>query len=99
MLSRIERALMVSERAIRTWGEGPEERMVYEELAELQLALCHYKRGKATRKEVVDEIADAVLVAIHAGSFVGAEAEELVDAVDRKLERTERRVKGAEEDG
>lgn len=88
----LDRAIRCSEDAVDAWGEIPEERMVYEEVGELLVALTHYQRGKTSAEDVIDEAADLVLVGTHAASLVGASETELADAIEAKLQRTENRI-------
>lgn len=48
--------------AIERWGVEGQYDQAIEECAELIAVLHHYKRGKATRQAVVDEIADVTLM-------------------------------------
>lgn len=92
------RAMDASHDAIDTWGLEPERRMVHEELNELGLTFAHHARGKATDEEVLDEAADAVLVAVHAAYIAGFTPVGLHRAIERKLRRTEQRIQEAQDD-
>jgi len=46
---------------IKKFGEEPQTEMAIEEMSELIVALQHYKRGRATIKEVCDEVADVII--------------------------------------
>lgn len=48
--------------ALDTYGANAQVEMVYEEMAELQLALCKNSRGKDNVPEIADEIADVLIM-------------------------------------
>jgi len=55
---------------------------LFEEVGELSQATI-----KGTRQDLIDEIADVLIVATAQGAFVGATAGELQDAIERKLNK------------
>lgn len=48
----------VFQEALNTWGAEPQALCLLEEMAELQDALCKYKRGRRTVEDIAEEIAD-----------------------------------------
>ena len=60
-----------------------------EELVEAALSILHYRRGKATEREVVDEQADAIISAVHAAWHVSGRVSitALNEAIARKLKK------------
>lgn len=46
--------------AIQTYGKEAQTRMLFEEMAELQNALCKLSRGRGTVSDVCEEIADVM---------------------------------------
>jgi len=88
--------------AVRLWGREDEWRMVQEECAELVVAVSHFLRNPTftATEDLIDEIADAIIVTASARYMAGAAQ---VDAqVGVKLERLRKRVEAgkvkAEED-
>jgi len=68
---------------------------VYEELGELSTVLARNRRGRASEGDVLEECADAILVAIEAARLVDATAGDLAAVVELKLRRAEQRVADA----
>lgn len=48
--------------AAELWGERAQLNMIFEELAELQVALAQFLRGRIDKEKVAGEIADARIV-------------------------------------
>lgn len=48
--------------ALDTWGAEAQTRMVFEEMAELQKALCKNARGWDNRNAIAEEIADVYIM-------------------------------------
>lgn len=70
---------------IARWGVDAQYDQAIEECAELIAALKHFKRGKISRHEVIDELADVTLML---GQLRWMFGEELVaSAINRKLEK------------
>jgi NTP pyrophosphatase (non-canonical NTP hydrolase) len=70
---------------IARWGVDAQYDQAIEECAELIAALKHFKRGKVTRQEVIEELADATLML---GQLRWMFGEELVEsAISDKLEK------------
>ncbi len=70
---------------IARWGVDAQYDQAIEECAELIAALKHFKRGKISRQEVIDELADATLML---GQLRWMFGEELVEsAISHKLEK------------
>lgn len=49
---------MVFDKAIEKYGAEAQLNVLFEEMAELQNAICKYKRGRATVEQIAEEIAD-----------------------------------------
>ena len=50
------------QRARSTWGDTAQIDLCIEELAELIVALQHYRRGRCHTPEVVEELADVLIM-------------------------------------
>lgn len=64
-----------------------------EELAELQQAISKQIRGCGDRTNLLEEMADAMIVMFYIQEIFGISKEELDKAVDVKIERERRRLK------
>ena len=53
---------LIFEQALKQWGDVLQYDMVVEECAELIHAINAYKRGRATKDQVLDEIADVQIM-------------------------------------
>lgn len=72
-------------KTITKWGDEAQYDQMIEECAELIAVLKHYKRGKVAEAEVIDELADVVLMA-HQLMFMFGE-ESVSRAIDKKLDK------------
>lgn len=57
----------IYEKALMKWGKESQLKMLFEEVAELTIALCHFDRGRFKTDEeafdnIVDEIADVEIM-------------------------------------
>lgn len=57
--------------AIQTYGKEAQTRMLFEEMAELQNALCKLSRGRATVGDVCEEIADVMIMCFQMAQIYG----------------------------
>jgi len=79
------------QRAIAHYGPEAQTRKTLEEMAKLQVELCHHACGRATRLSIAEEIAD-VQIMLEQMSLL----HDCADAVElfrrRKLERLEEKL-------
>lgn len=61
-------------RAIKTYGKDSQTQMLFEEMAELQDALCKLARGRDTRANVCEEIADVLIMCLQMAQIYGPKA-------------------------
>jgi hypothetical protein len=87
----IESALEAGKAALVTYGAQAQEWMVVEEMAELLLALARRKRGRGSSPEVVEEAADAIIMALQIGLYYGGESN-LAEAINLKVARLRGRL-------
>ncbi|MBQ9460128.1 MAG: hypothetical protein IJU66_09385 [Oscillospiraceae bacterium] len=81
----------IYERAIEKYGAEAQERMLFEEMAELQNALMKYHRDRDTVDHVAEEIADATIMLEQARLFL--DVNDLVkDEMRKKCERLRERL-------
>jgi len=70
------------QRTIEVWGEQAQYDQAAEECAELIAVLMHYRREKVAEQQVIDELADVILMTGQLKWMFGAQRVE--DAVKRK---------------
>jgi NTP pyrophosphatase (non-canonical NTP hydrolase) len=78
---------VVYQATLNKWGEEAQFDQMIEECAELIAALKHYKRGRISKDEVINELADVKLMVGQLGWMFGGK--ELNNAVDNKLKKLE----------
>lgn len=59
-LTQTERGILLD--AVSTWGPDAQEKMLLEEMSELQKEICKAWRGKDSRVEIAEEIADVEIM-------------------------------------
>lgn len=59
--------------AIKTYGKEAQTQMLFEEMAELQNALCKLARGRGTADQVCEEIADVMIMCLQMAQIYGPE--------------------------
>ncbi len=57
--------------AIKTYGKESQTKMLFEEMSELQNALCKLARGRGTADHVCEEIADVMIMCFQMAQFYG----------------------------
>lgn len=59
--------------AIKTYGKEAQTQMLFEEMAELQNAICKLNRGRGTAGDVCEEIADVMIMCLQMAHIYGLE--------------------------
>ena len=59
--------------AIQTYGKEAQTQMLFEEMAELQNALCKLSRGRGSNRDVCEEIADVMIMCLQMAQIYGPE--------------------------
>lgn len=59
--------------AIATYGKEAQTQMLFEEMAELQNAICKLNRGRGTVGDVCEEIADVMIMCLQMAQIYGPE--------------------------
>lgn len=57
--------------AVKTYGNEAQTKMLFEEMAELQNALCKLSRGRDTADHVCEEIADVMIMCFQMAQIYG----------------------------
>ena len=80
----------VYSQALNKWGAESQTMMLFEEMAELQNAICKYSRKRNNINDVATEIADVQIMAEQMSILFG---KEIVDSEKkRKFERLKNRL-------
>lgn len=74
-------------KALDKWGYAAQFNMVIEECIELALALQHYDRGKCSKDDVTNEIADVAIMIEQAPLILGIPVDAIERAKQNKLNR------------
>ncbi|MDE6469350.1 MAG: hypothetical protein K2L28_10715 [Muribaculaceae bacterium] len=62
--------------AIKTYGKEAQTQMLFEEMAELQNALCKLARNRGTVDQVCEEIADVMIMCLQMAHIYGTKCVE-----------------------
>lgn len=77
----------VLETAVDTYGAYAQMDMAIEEMAELTKEICKSKRGRANRKEVIEEIADVEIMLEQLKYILQIDPEDIDYVKDTKISR------------
>lgn len=80
-----EDRLELYKKAIDLWGVEAQRNMAFEELGELNTVLARDRRGRATKEDILSELADVTIMCEQMGYILGFENYE--KAVNNKLIR------------
>ena len=80
-----EDRLSLYKKAIETWGIEAQRNMAFEELGELNTILARDRRGRATKEEILTELADVTIMCEQMAVILGFEDYE--KELDNKLIR------------
>lgn len=84
----------VYSQALNKWGAESQKMMLFEEMAELQNAICKYSRKRNNIYDVATEIADVQIMAEQMSILFG---KDIVDSEkERKFERLKKHLGSAE---
>lgn len=85
-----EKRLEIYNTAVEKWGWEAQREMIYEECGELITAVARHKRGRATKEDIITELADVSIMVEQLAQLLGYEDYE--KEKDRKLERLKDRL-------
>lgn len=77
-------------KALSKWGVEPQCKMAIEEMAELTNALMKYDRGRNTVEDIIEEIADVIIMMRQMSLIFGEEA--VSKQINYKLNRLSDRL-------
>jgi NTP pyrophosphatase (non-canonical NTP hydrolase) len=78
---------------VEKFGKTSQVNIFFEELAELQNAVCKYLRGRCAKLDVAEEIADARITTAQIMIMLGISEEMIEEQRERKLTRLEGMVR------
>ena len=86
----------ICKNAVDTYGKELQINQAFEEMAELMVAINYWRRGRVSKTDVLEEIADVAimcdqLVYIVYGTEAGYDA--CIDIINQKLQRLDKRLK------
>ena len=76
--------------AVIKWGNEPQLSQATEELAELIVAINHFRRGRADVREVAEEVADCYLMLEQIKIIAGIPEDVMQEVQQTKLEKLKR---------
>ena len=76
--------------AVIKWGNEPQLSQATEELAELIVAINHFRRGRADVREVAEEVADCYLMLEQIKIIAGIPEDVMQEVQQAKLEKLKR---------
>jgi hypothetical protein len=84
---------LIYEKALKLWGADSQVKMLYEEMAELQKALCKYDRNNTPENliNIHEEIADVEIMLCQMRVLFGNSGPDLIKV--KKLKRLEALIK------
>ena len=85
-----EEKLNIYRTALDKWGINAQINMVFEELGELSTALARHKRGRASNKDVITELADVTIMCEQMALLLGYDDYE--KEIENKLKRLTERL-------
>lgn len=85
-----QKRLEIYSTATEKWGYESQKEMIYEECGELITAVARFKRNRATREDIITELADVSIMVEQLAQLFGYE--DFEKEKDRKLERLQVRL-------
>ena len=79
----------IFDKCIGQWGAEANIKQLIEEMGELIVAVCHYPRKKATRKDVMTELVDVQMMIDISRDIYNVSEEEFNKEMEKKLKRVE----------
>lgn len=81
---------LILKEAINIWGKEAQIQMIYEEVGEFLSVIGKYQRGRSTEEEVIDEIADCLIMFNQAALMFGET--KVSDQINFKIDRLKSRL-------
>ncbi len=77
----------ICRKAIEKWGEDAQFDMLLEELAELAVAVQHYRRGRIGKNLLLDEVADVYIMLDQLQEILKLSVTDIDNAITDKIAR------------
>ena len=84
------------ERAIEVYGKDMQLNVAIEELSELIKEICKYKRGEDNRENIIEEMADCIIMLRQLEIIFGIGFDDINPTMMEKLYRLETRLEESE---
>lgn len=82
----------ILKQAIKTFGKDNQLTVAIEELSELTKEICKFKRGADNRAEIIEEMADCIIMLQQLMFIFGIEAEEIENVKKQKINRLQKTI-------
>ena len=82
----------IMHRAVETFGKEKQTMMLFEEISELQNAVCKEKRGRDSAEHIAEEMADVIILLDQMCIIYGIEPQKVSNYFAEKLLRLEERM-------
>lgn len=76
-----DKRINLYKKAIETWGIEAQRNMAFEELGELNTVLARDRRGRATKEDILSELADVTIMCEQMATIIG------FDLYEKEMER------------
>lgn len=80
----------IFKKALRVYGVDAQKRMLVEEMGELLTAMARAPRGRATKEDIITELADVLIMIKQMALVYGRD--EFEQEVKRKIERLQEKL-------
>ena len=84
----------VIEKAIETYGADLQKQVAIEEMSELIKEICKDFRGKGNRDNILEELADVIIMTTQLQIIYGIRFGEMSNKIEEKIGRLSERLKG-----
>lgn len=88
----MKRTKLLYQKAIAKYGKDAQIEQLEEELAELTLAIKHYKKGKVTLDDVITELVDVDIMVEQTRMIIGIDDKVYYKHKEYKKKRLEKRL-------
>lgn len=92
----LEALLVYAYKSLDVWGDEAQRTMAMGEAAEFIDVLAKHARNRATPAQVVDEAADAIIVAAVAVALAGGDSPALAERIAFKMDRTRAKMQNVD---
>ena len=87
-----DKANGILKKAIETFGEDAQYRMMIEEMSELTKEICKHFRGDNNKSEMIEEMTDVAIMLSQLAIILEVDSNEFNNILNYKLERVKNRI-------